>query len=167
MKTVLNTRKKNYERPDNISSSSSSSSSEEIQGNPFKHNFDINEPFISKLSPETRKLYILCLIYHSALKFSGVKLKKFMGYFQEDTFGNVYLSNVEVYDLELEGEIVQEVEKKLNFKEDMERIVKEFGETPCGEDIFQVETDRLRDDFGTKSENEEDQENQPTFFEKI
>lgn len=81
IKTVLNTKKK-VARPENISSSESSTSSEdEVQGNPFKNNFDIDEPFISKLTMDTRKLYINFLIYHSALKFSGVKLKKFMAYF--------------------------------------------------------------------------------------
>lgn len=152
IKTILNTRKK--VRPDNISESSSTESSEVRLENPFKHSFDINEPFICKLTGETRKLYMVFLIYHAAMKFSGVKLKKFMALFLEDTFGNIYLSNVEVYDLELEGEIIEQKKKQFNFKEDINKIVKEFGETAQTGDIFKLTTDRLREDLDVNSVNE-------------
>lgn len=69
-----------------------------------------------------------------------------------------------MYDLELEGEIEEEIEKKFNFKDDINEIVKEFGDTVNGEDLFKIATDRLREDFGTTSPKGE---NEPTFFEKI
>ena len=50
--------------------------------------------------PSKWMLYVVYKVYHTANFFSLIKLTKFLAEFTEDSFGNVYLINLKIYDLE-------------------------------------------------------------------
>jgi hypothetical protein len=66
-------------------------------------------------SKESYKMYVNYKIYQTVYHFSRIRLVKMMSEFQEDMFGNVYLTNVIIYELESDHPDIYEaynVEKK-------------------------------------------------------